>query len=131
MQQNNYMEIATPYPNNVRQCIKRQGYDIQEVADEIGISRRTMSNYLSGKVPIPRNSLERIAQTIGCEIEDLLISPANSKHAQPPSPVISTTLSNPTSTLQLLTDKEKELVKFLLTLDDDLLTQLGGNTHQN
>ena len=53
------------YPNNVRYCIKRQGYTIQEVADEIDIPRRTLTHYLSGKAPIPRQCLEKIALTIG------------------------------------------------------------------
>jgi tetratricopeptide (TPR) repeat protein/transcriptional regulator with XRE-family HTH domain len=65
------------YPNHVRYCIKHQGYTIQEVADEIGTPRRTLTHYLSGKVPIPRQCLEKIAQTIGCEIEELLSQSAH------------------------------------------------------
>jgi len=61
-----------PYPNNVRQCIKRQGYTLQEVADEIGIARRTLTNYVAGIVPIPRKYLEKIADMIGCDIQDLV-----------------------------------------------------------
>jgi tetratricopeptide (TPR) repeat protein/transcriptional regulator with XRE-family HTH domain len=73
------------YPNNVRQCIKQQGYTIQEVADEIGIPRRTLTHYLSGNAPIPRQCLEKIAQTIGCEIEELINRPAAfSKPSSPP-----------------------------------------------
>lgn len=60
------------YPNNVRQCIKRQGYTLQEVADEIGIARRTLTNYVAGIVPIPRKCLEKIADVIGCDIQDLV-----------------------------------------------------------
>jgi tetratricopeptide (TPR) repeat protein/transcriptional regulator with XRE-family HTH domain len=69
------VETSVPYPNNVKHCIKRQGYTIQEVADETGIPRRTLTHYLSGKAPIPRQSLEKIAHTIGCDIEELIIQP--------------------------------------------------------
>ena len=55
------MESTKPYPNSVKECIKRQGYTLQEVADEIGISRRTLTSYVSGHVAIPRTYLEKIA----------------------------------------------------------------------
>ena len=69
------MESTKPYPNSVKECIKRQGYTLQEVADEIGISRRTLTSYVSGQVPIPRTYLEKIASTIGCTIEELIVRP--------------------------------------------------------
>ena len=65
-------ESAKPYPNSVKECIKRQGYTLQEVADEIGISRRTLTSYVSGHVAIPRTYLEKIASTIDCNVEDLM-----------------------------------------------------------
>jgi len=73
VQQPKNMETTKPYPNNVKACIKRQGYTLQEVADEIGISRRTLTSYVSGSVPIPKNYLEKIAYTIACDVEDLVI----------------------------------------------------------
>ncbi len=36
MQNPKDMESTKPYPNSVKECIKRQGYTLQEVADEIG-----------------------------------------------------------------------------------------------
>ena len=68
-------ESTKLYPNSVKECIKRQGYTLQEVADEIGISRRTLTSYVSGQVPIPRTYLEKIASTIGCTIEELIVRP--------------------------------------------------------
>ncbi len=75
MQQPKNPEATSLYPNNIGQCIKQQGYTQEEVADAIGIARRTLSNYISGKRATPRYCLEKIAQTIGCEIEALTLQP--------------------------------------------------------
>jgi len=77
MQDPKDMESTKPYPNSVKDCIKRQGYTLQEVADEIGISRRTLTSYVSGQVAIPRIYLEKIAYTIGCDVEELVGRPLN------------------------------------------------------
>src|SRR5947209_3367358 len=77
MQDPKDMESTKPYPNSVKDCIKRQGYTLQEVADEIGISRRTVTSYVSGQVAIPRIYLEKIAYTIGCDVEELVGRPLN------------------------------------------------------
>ncbi len=65
MQDSKDTESTKLYPNSVKECIKRQGYTLQEVADEIGISRRTLTSYVSGQVAIPRTYLEKI----GCHTE--------------------------------------------------------------
>jgi transcriptional regulator with XRE-family HTH domain len=75
MRQPKNPEATSLYPNNIGRCIKQQGYTQEEVADAIGIARRTLSNYISGKRATPRYCLEKIAQTIGCEIEALIIQP--------------------------------------------------------
>ena len=71
MQQPRNKTSQIPYPNNVKRCIKQQGYTLQEVADLIGISRRTLTNYVAGLVPIPKRYLEKIADVIGCDIQVL------------------------------------------------------------
>ena len=76
MQQRKSAGAVRPYPNNVKEWIKKQGYTIQEVAGEIGISRRTLTSYVSGNVPIPRYYLEKIAYTIACDVEDLMKRPS-------------------------------------------------------
>lgn len=73
MQQPKHPEATSPYPNNIGWWIKKQGYTQEEVADEIGIARRTLSNYIAGKRVAPRYCLEKIAKTIGREIEDLTL----------------------------------------------------------
>src|SRR5215469_9096007 len=82
MQQPTNSEATSLYPNNIGWWIKRQGYTQEEVADEIGIARRTLSNYIAGKRVAPRYCLENIAKTIGCEIEDLTLP---SEHQSSPS----------------------------------------------
>ena len=77
MQDPKDMESTKPYPNSVKECIKRQGYTLREVADEIGVSRRTLTSYVSGHVAIPRTYLEKIASTIGCDVEDLIARPSH------------------------------------------------------
>src|SRR6266566_172806 len=76
-------ESTKLYPNSVKRCIKRQGYTLQEVADEVGISRRTLTSYVTGEVPTPRTYLEKIASTIGCDIDELVIHPT--RHSGTPS----------------------------------------------
>jgi transcriptional regulator with XRE-family HTH domain len=70
-------EAPSLYPNNIGRCIKKQGYTQEEVADAIGIARRTLTNYISGKRATPRYCLEKIAKAIGCEIEALTFQPEN------------------------------------------------------
>lgn len=81
MRQPKNPEATSLYPNNIGRCIKQQGYTQEEVADAIGIARRTLSNYISGKRATPRYCLERIAHTIGCEIEALILQPEH--HSSP------------------------------------------------
>lgn len=124
-------DTSTPkrYPNNIRYCIKRQGYTIQEVSDEIGLARRTLTKYISGELPAPRNSLQKIAYTIGCDIEELLQSSSDSTDIQP-LPVTSTpTPTNQTQSIFTFTDEQKKLLMSLLNLDGDLLTQEQGGSN--
>src|SRR5260370_9409498 len=71
MQYTKNLEAAKAYPNNIGLWIKKQGYTQEEIADAIGIARRTLSNYIAGRRVTPRHYLEKIAQTIGCDIEEL------------------------------------------------------------
>lgn len=73
MQNPKDLEVSKPYPNSIGWWIKKQGYTQEEVADAIGIARRTLSNYIAGRRVTPRPYLEKIAQTIGCDIEVLSI----------------------------------------------------------
>lgn len=85
MQQPRDMETLPLYPNTIGWCIKRQGYTYEEVADEIGVTRRTLSNYIKGRRATPRPLLEKIARVIDCEVQELAASPAHQSRVHPSS----------------------------------------------
>jgi transcriptional regulator with XRE-family HTH domain len=89
MQQPKDIQARGQYPNHIKQCIKRQGYTLHEVADEVGISRRTLTSYVTGEVPTPRNYLEKIAYAIGCDIDELVIHPIRRSGTQFSSELLS------------------------------------------
>jgi tetratricopeptide (TPR) repeat protein len=120
VQQSKNTETPKPYSNNIRHCIKKQGYTIQEVANETGIPRRTLTNYISGEAPIPRTYLEKIAYTIGCDTQELLQQPPQNMQ---PSVVSTATPLDQMPTIVTLTDELKNFLTALLKLDGDLLTQ--------
>ena len=129
MQQNKKTELEKTYPNNIKECIKRQGYTIGEVADEIGIARRTLTNYVAGTVPTPRPLLEKIAYTIACDIEELLPSATTTnKSKQIPQSPTSISTTHQEQTILLLTDRQKEVLNTLLALDDGLFSQESDST---
>ena len=60
------------YPNALKFSIKLLGYTQQEVADEVGIARRTLTEYCAGRRPIPRKVAHGIAGVLGCSVEHLV-----------------------------------------------------------
>ncbi|HET9920917.1 MAG TPA: helix-turn-helix domain-containing protein [Ktedonobacteraceae bacterium] len=69
---------AIKYPNRLRECIKANGYKIQEVAAETNIPLRSLTAYCAGKAAIPRERLEKLAALLGYPLEHLVpsITPA-------------------------------------------------------
>ncbi len=59
------------YPNALRSCIKQAGYSFREVSRETTIPESTLYSWASGKQVIPHASRERLAQVIGCAVEEL------------------------------------------------------------
>lgn len=57
------------YPNRLRGCIKASGYKVKEVAEETKIPLRTLFDYCAGRIPIPRDRLETIAEFLGYAAE--------------------------------------------------------------
>src|SRR5581483_908140 len=98
---------AVTYPNRIGYCIKKYGYTYTEVADAIGVARRTLSYYISGERAAPRYCLEKIARLVGCEIEEL-------RGSQAPS-------------IQILTDEQKKMLSALLSQNSKLLTEEPRN----
>ncbi|MGB8348685.1 MAG: helix-turn-helix transcriptional regulator [Ktedonobacteraceae bacterium] len=64
------------YPNSIGYCIKKYGYTRSEVANEIGIARKSLYLYCSGRLAPPRYTLTKIARTPGCSVEELMAAPA-------------------------------------------------------
>ncbi len=59
------------YPNALRSCIKQAGYSFREVSRETTIPESTLYSWASGKHAIPHAFRERLAQVIGCAVEEL------------------------------------------------------------
>jgi len=70
------------YPNALKHSIKLLGYTLQEVADEVGIPRRTLTEYCAGRNPIPRKVVQQIAAVLGCSLEMLVPLYASSRPEQ-------------------------------------------------
>ena len=68
----------SPYPNHIKDVIKQKGYTIQVVADAVGIPRRTITDYTTGRRPVPRDSLRKLARHLKCSIHELIAEPVHS-----------------------------------------------------
>lgn len=75
-------ERTKPYPNYLKACIRRAGYKIQEVADEINMPRATLSDYIAGNRPVPRKYLEKIALLLRCDVEELVERPQGKRFTE-------------------------------------------------
>jgi tetratricopeptide (TPR) repeat protein len=60
------------YPNRLRQVIKQSGFTIEYIAAETEIPLRTLFDYCAGRVPIPKDRLEILAQTLGYPVDYLV-----------------------------------------------------------
>ncbi|MBV3856300.1 helix-turn-helix domain-containing protein [Bacteroides thetaiotaomicron] len=54
----------------VKEVIKAKGLTMQQVADELGITRDTLTRNINGNPTI--ETLEKIAKTLGVSVSDLL-----------------------------------------------------------
>lgn len=59
------------YPNRLRACLKQEGYTVREVARETAIPEGTLRHWAAGDHVIPHAERARLAQVIGCTVEDL------------------------------------------------------------
>ncbi|MGB8344574.1 MAG: helix-turn-helix transcriptional regulator [Ktedonobacteraceae bacterium] len=59
------------YPNSIGYCIKKYGYTRTELAEEIGIDRKTLYFYCAGQLATPKYTLEKIARTLRCSVVEL------------------------------------------------------------
>lgn len=59
------------YPNRLRVCLKQAGYTLREIAEETDIPYGTLLRWSAGRQIIPQRERERLADLIGCSVEDL------------------------------------------------------------
>ncbi len=59
------------HPNKLRMLLTVAGLTQREVARESGIPEGTLRHYVAGGQVIPRRDRTRLAQVIGCEVQDL------------------------------------------------------------
>lgn len=60
-----------PHPNKLRILLAIAGLNQREAAYEAGIPEGTLRHYVAGEQVIPRRDRVKLAQVIGCEIQDL------------------------------------------------------------
>jgi transcriptional regulator with XRE-family HTH domain len=53
------------YPNRLKQTIKQSGFTVESMAMETKIPVRTLFDYCAGRVPIPKDRLEILANALG------------------------------------------------------------------
>jgi predicted transcriptional regulator len=67
---------------DLRARIRERGLKQSWVADQIGVSRPSLSVYLSGKSPLPIDKLRPLAEALGLAVDvvlDDLLTPAQSE----------------------------------------------------
>src|SRR5579883_3214888 len=60
-----------PHPNKLRMLLAVAGLNQREAAREAGIPEGTLRHYVAGEQVIPRRDRLKLAQVIGCDIQDL------------------------------------------------------------
>ncbi len=59
------------HPNKLRTLLAIEGLTQKEVAREARIPEGTLRHYVAGDQIIPRKDRVKLAQVIGCEVQDL------------------------------------------------------------
>jgi len=60
-----------PHPNRLRGLLAVAGLNQRETAHESGIPEGTLRHYVAGEQVIPRRDRVKLAQVIGCDIQEL------------------------------------------------------------
>jgi tetratricopeptide (TPR) repeat protein len=71
--------------NSLKAVIKQHGYKLYQVADGIRLPLRTLSEYCSGRVYVPREWIGAIASYIGCPVEHLYLVQYQQEESAPGS----------------------------------------------
>jgi len=57
---------------NINEMIKKSGMKKEYIAKKMGISRVTLTNYISGRTPITLVKAVELAGILNCEVTDLI-----------------------------------------------------------
>lgn len=63
--------MQAQHPNRLKMLLAIEGLNQREVARESGIPEGTLRHYVAGDQVIPRRDRAKLAQVIGCDIQDL------------------------------------------------------------
>jgi putative transcriptional regulator len=65
--------------NRILQVLKEKGIKQIQLAETLGVAKSSVSQWCSNTVQPPISKLSEIADAIGCDITDLLVSKKNKK----------------------------------------------------
>lgn len=68
----NEERIIQAMAHEMRIEMARKGWKQQELADKVGVTRESMSKYLSGKQPMPIGTLIRASDAFGISVAELM-----------------------------------------------------------
>ena len=57
--------------NKIKEVIKDKGYQVQHIADKVGISSTEMSNYIANRRKPNNDRILRLASVLNCKVVDL------------------------------------------------------------
>lgn len=60
--------------NRIKEMISITGMKQQQVANELGVARSTVSMYCSNTMQPPVKKLIKLAEVLNCDVSDLLVS---------------------------------------------------------
>jgi putative transcriptional regulator len=63
--------------NRIHQVLNERGMRQIELAEALGVTKSSVSQWCSNTVQPPLSKLNKIAEAIGCDVTDLIVSKKN------------------------------------------------------
>jgi putative transcriptional regulator len=63
--------------NRIHQVLKEKGMKQIHLAETLGVTKSSVSQWCSNTVQPPLSKLNKIAEAIGCDVTDLIVSKKN------------------------------------------------------
>jgi putative transcriptional regulator len=63
--------------NRIHQVLNEKGMKQIELAEALGVTKSSVSQWCSNTVQPPLSKLNKIAEAIGCDVTDLIVSKKN------------------------------------------------------